>query len=187
MLPALLIGIFSAAAMTVAVAAFNRAPTRSHCPECLGRTRILLLPPILRRNEFVHLRWCPRCDWEGLGRNGPDWVRGRRLAHDSGFHWGDERFQADFGFKFRHTPLSEEPPPHHPSGFRFVENAEPEPPAPHHPSGFRFSQEPEDAAEDRGTGPLTFPAEPQASGFRFKDTRDSDDKKGGGFIWKGVA
>lgn len=186
MLLAFVVGLFGAATMTLAVAAFNRSPTRAHCPECGGATKILLLPPVLRRNEFVHLRWCPRCEWEGLGRNGPDWIPGRRLAHDSGFHWGDERFEADFGFKFRPLEPSVELPPHHPSGFRFVENPEAEIPAAHHPSGFRFAQKPEKPA----VGPPVFrwADEGKGDGFKFKGADKGTPKKGpGGFSWKGVA
>lgn len=186
MLLALTIGTISAATVTLAVAVFNRSPTRSHCPECGGATKILLLPPVLRRNEFVHLRWCPRCEWEGLGRNGPDWIPGRQLAHDSGFHWGSGRFEADFGFKFRRREPSVEVPPHHPSGFRFIEEPEPEPSAPQHPSGFRFAEKPEKPA----VGPPVFrwAEERQGAGFQFKDDRTgAPKKKGDGFNWKGVA
>jgi len=205
MLLALVVGIFVAATATLAVAGFNRAPTRSRCPECDGATKILLLPPVLRRNEFVHMRWCPACQWEGLGRNGPDWVPGKQLAHDSGFHWaGEHWFPSDFGFKFGEPEVSDQLPPHHPSGFRFIEAPDRGRSAPHHPSGFRFvetpdleSTTPQDPSGFRfaqgsgkpALGPPVFKwaEERRGPGFRFKDDDTPPKKKTGGFDWKGVA
>lgn len=187
MLTALTIGILTAATVTLAVAVFSRSSTRAYCPECAGATKIVLLPPILRRNEFVHLRWCPSCQWQGLGRNGPEWVQGRQLAHDSGFHWGDERFETDFGFKFRRMQQSTELPPHHPSGFRFTDEPEVAPAAPQHPSGFRFSPT---SPEREAVGPPIFrwAEERQGAGFAFKDpAAEPSRSKPDGFSWKGVA
>jgi len=184
MLPVLVIGIVVAVSVTVAVAVFHRTPTRARCPECEGETKIVLLPPVLRQNEFVHLRWCPRCEWEGLGRNGPEWVPGKRLAHGSGFHWGDARLLPDFGFRFRRGEVSQKLPPHHPSGFRFSEDPTSETTPAHHPSGFRFS----DDSDDRVGRPAVFrwAEERSGGGFSFGRPRPSK-RKSGGFTWRGVA
>lgn len=185
MLISLVIGIFAAATVTLAVAVFSRAPTRVRCPECGGATKIVLLPPVLRRNQFVHLRWCPGCQWEGLGRNGPDWIPGHRLAHHSGFHWGEGRFEPDFGFRFRWTEPTAGPPPHHPSGFRFTGHAEADPGPAHHPSGFRFSPAPRSPV-----GPPIFrwAEERRGQGFSFKGPGSHPrEGRSDGFNWKGVA
>lgn len=183
MLEALIIGVFATAAVTLAVAAFSRAPTRARCPECRGHTEVVLLPPVLRRNQFVHMRWCPSCSWEGLGRNGPEWVRGRRIAHRSGFHWGRARFQSDFGFRFRRMVQEDQLPPHHPSGFRFAEDEQAPGSEAAHPSGFRFSG---DAREPSPRPSFRWGRRAEATDFEFKE---SDDGKGDsdGFSWKGVA
>jgi hypothetical protein len=183
MILSIAIGIIAAAVVTSAVAAFSRAPTRCRCPECGSATSVVLLPPVLRRNEFVHLRWCTACQWEGLGRNGPEWVEGHQVAHDSGFHWGEKGFEADFGFRFRRQQPPEPAPPHHVSGFRFANDPVPTAP-PQHPSGFRFGPDP---------GPQHRPvfrwaAEATADGFRFKAPSPSKSTRpDGGFRWKGVA
>jgi hypothetical protein len=180
MLPAFVIAILCATAVTVVVAGYSRAPTRALCPECEGPTQVVLLPPVLRKNRFVHMRWCPGCSWEGLGRNGPEWIRGRRLAHRSGFHWGRARFRSDFGFQFRPQVPSSTLPPHHPSGFRFGEHLEAE--EADHPSGFRFA-EADEAPSDRPV--FRWRRSATAEDFTFGKREDPNGP--GGFTWKGVA
>ena len=177
MLTALVIGILCATTVTVIVAVYSRAPTRVLCPECEGPTQVVLMPPVLRKNRFVHKRWCPGCSWEGLGRNGPEWVQGRRVAHRSGFHWGRARFRSDFGFQFRRQPASSTLPPHHPSGFRFneeitVSDAD-------HPSGFHFATR---EAEPAGRPSFRWARSAEAEDFSFGKTEPRDHP--GGFTWK---
>lgn len=141
----LLIGTLAALLLTGVVVAYQRAPTRVRCPECGATTKAVMAPSWLHRAApNLHVRWCPRCSWEGLGRAGPEWISGRKIAHDSGFHWGEERLPVDFGFRWR--PLPEErytdEMPDHPSGFRF--GGPPDPAqgrAKAHPSGFGWRQD----------------------------------------------
>jgi len=137
----LLAGILVAFVATTLAAAWRRAPTRTSCPQCGGRTESVRAPLWMRKAAPDRsLRWCPSCSWEGMGRVGPEWVPGHPAAHGSGFFWGDERLPVDFGFKFAFPPAAEDDqapaePPAHPSGFRFA--GEP----PHlPPKQFRWAQ-----------------------------------------------
>jgi hypothetical protein len=119
---ALLTGILAAFLLSTVAFAMKRAPTRLRCPECGHPTDAIQGPEWLRRGlPSVRFRWCSACGWEGVGREGPHWVPGQRIAHDSGFHWGDERTPPDFGFRFARPPeqTMADTPPDHPSGFRF--------------------------------------------------------------------
>lgn len=160
MLIVLVVGIAALVTVVVAGVAYHRAPTRITCPTCSRTTSPVRPPGVLGRTPGVTWRWCAACGWEGVGRKGPDWRPGLRVAHDSGFHWGDERLPEDFGFQWRHGVDEDAPrpaePPHHPSGFRFGSPAPeadgngiahaPDPGA--HPSGFRWSEN--DARVDEG-------------------------------------
>ncbi|HSG48395.1 MAG TPA: hypothetical protein VLA43_11320, partial [Longimicrobiales bacterium] len=118
----LLVGIMAAFVATTLAAALRRAPTRTRCPQC-GEATVSIQPEawLLKRIPDVRLRWCKACSWQGWGRHGAEWIPGHPSAHDSGFHWGDERFPEDWGFRFarREPPKAAAEPPHHPSGFRF--------------------------------------------------------------------
>lgn len=99
MTPALLIGGVTALLAALAAWAWHRLPTRRRCPRCDGPTARVAAPRVLAVGEgLAGRRWCMRCGWEGLGREGPEWTPGKPAAHDSGFRWGEERLPRDFGF-----------------------------------------------------------------------------------------
>lgn len=194
----LLSGILVAFLATTLAAAWQRAPTNLRCPTCGEDTQPVQMPNWLRnRASTLVLRWCPACSWEGVSRVGADWVPGRPMAHDSGFHWGDERLPEDFGFTFAATPemIPAEEPPHHPSGFRFADDDAPEAETPAHPSGFRFAtgepmtptrptDHPSGFAWRTRVGRPTFAEAPKA-GFEWGDDRPPR-KPASGFRWKDV-
>jgi hypothetical protein len=129
----LIAGVLVALVAVTIVSALRRAPTRIRCPDCARETEPVRLPSWVRRaTPGMLLRWCPGCGWEGIGRDGAEWVPGRPVAHRSGFFWGEERLPPDFGFRFaertgthpRRTPRS-----------GFVGAAERHPPQPY---GFRW-------------------------------------------------
>lgn len=162
----LLAGILATFLLTTVIFAAQRAPTRVSCPECGHRTEAIHGPEWLRRGlPMVRLRWCAACGWEGVGREGPHWVPGQRIAHDSGFHWGDARTPADFGFRFAspEDELISETPPDHPSGFRFGDSRIPQ--AAH----FTWSRR-------MGRGPFTDDAAP---GFVWGDDGGAHDVRQG--------
>lgn len=181
----LLAGVLAAFLITTFVAALQRAPTRLRCPECAGDTQPVEAPRWLRQGATrMVMRWCPACSWEGIGRVGAEWVPGRRTAHESGFHWGDERLPEDFGFRFAPAPevLADAEPPHHPSGFRFARS---DAPSPAHPSGFNWGERvgrpafPLGGGAPEGTAGWTSPAgfrwrppAPSTAGFRWRDEED---------------
>lgn len=190
-------GIAVAALLTAMAVVYQRAPTRVRCPECGGATQPVMAPQWLRKAApRLQGRWCPQCSWEGLGRVGPEWVSGRLIAHDSGFHWGDERLPMDFGFRWR--PLPEARPtgrptrqvPDHPSGFRFAdlpEDADSGTTMPAHRSGFAWRRTDAPAAQAPRAVPPAFEwGGPKAPpGFTWKDT---DGKRPPPpFTWKGGA
>jgi hypothetical protein len=191
----LLVGISIALVTTIAAVAYQRAPTRARCPECGGATEAVMAPYWLRRTApRLQGKWCPRCSWEGLGRTGPEWVKGRRVSHDSGFHWGSVRFPEDFGFQWhsRPAPASGGEPPHHPSGFRFGTTEEEEKDAgePVHPSGFAWRPSPEGAAGRSSFRPpairAVFARSTRAwSPFVWGDRRKRS-RRPPPFRWKGV-
>jgi len=97
----LIAGVLAALVAVTLVSAVRRAPTRVRCPDCSRDTKAVRLPAWMRRAlPGMLLRWCPECGWEGLGRDGAEWIPGRPVAHRSGFFWGEERFPSDFGFHF---------------------------------------------------------------------------------------
>ena len=87
------------------------------------------------------MRWCAFCSWEGIGRRGPEIVPGRKVAHDSGFHWGAEETEPDGGFQWAAAPepVPTPEPPHHPSGFRFGAAPEGQATQHSHASGFSWA------------------------------------------------
>jgi hypothetical protein len=140
------------------------------------------------------MRWCSFCQWEGVGRKGPELVPGRRISHDSGFHWGADLLGEDMGFEWAQTEEAppEFEPPHHPSGFKFsaprppaatsappvagfhwATKLDPRPgrssgPPPNHPSGFSWGG-----------------STPEQTGFRF--ARPDQPARRPGFEWGGDA
>ncbi len=156
--------LFAAGAMWV-----MRIPTRRTCPICAHTTQPLVAPLwLLPFDRWLGLRWCPDCNWQAVGRKGPDWIPGKQVAHDSGFHWGDDVAGENLGFRWA-QPQQVEPspePPSHPSGFRFA--AAPPPPGsvrkPSHPSGFVWGGGGRPPPARRKA-----PAPPSARRFRFKD------------------
>ncbi|MFQ5538718.1 MAG: hypothetical protein ACE5GJ_14880 [Gemmatimonadota bacterium] len=162
MLLGFLAGLVTAFFVVSVVISYRHSPTNLVCPRCGSATSAVRREGLFSAGDrFVLRRWCQACGWEGVGRAGPRWVPGRPVAHDSGFHWGEERLPEDFGFRWMEPPPLPPPPkepPHHPSGFRFAspedaadskENSdadtapqgqEPPPPPPDHPSGFRWSR-----------------------------------------------
>ena len=190
----LLVGIMAAFVATTLAAALRRAPTRTRCPQC-GEATVSVQPEawLLKRMPDVRLRWCQACSWQGWGRHGAEWTPGHPSAHDSGFHWGDERFPEDWGFRFgrQDPPQTAAEPPHHPSGFRF--SAPPRAPGKAHPSGFSWAGGQGDAPGTSGDAagePAGFQwgRQPSEGGARF-----AWGKRGGrpapppkGFSWKDV-
>jgi hypothetical protein len=184
----LVVGTLAAFVAVTLAAALRRAPTRTRCPEC-GKATLPVQPEawLLKRIPDVRLRWCRACNWQGWGRNGAEWVPGHPAAHDSGFHWGDDRFPEDFGFRFARQPEQEAPaaPPDHPSGFRF--SAPPEKPGKAHPSGFAWSGS--GPTDDGADAPAGFQWGPTGSegGARFAwGQREGRKGPPPGFNWKDV-
>ena len=92
------------------------------------------------------------------------WPRKSPVADGSGFRWGEDRLQPNFGFQWRERRSAKRlVRTHHPSGFRFAGSpaetltvAE----ATAHPSGFCF----------RETSPEAMPAGDRPSGFSWGRT-----------------
>ena len=97
------------------------------------------------------------------------------MADGLGFRWGQDRFQPNFGFRWKGCPTTERlVRVHHPLGFRFAEDptdtltaAE----APAHPSGFRFREPPSHAT----------PVNDRPPGFSWGVNRA---RRGTSFRWK---
>ena len=177
MTPFLLTPIVLATFATFTVAWLKRTPTRQFCPTCHHRTQTVLPPLWLQPvSSWLGLRWCADCNWQAVARKGPEWVPGKRVAHDSGFHWGHDVIGENQGFRWRSIEPEqppEETPPHHPSGFRFAETEEtPEAPTakPDHPSGFSWAQA-------DGTPPVERRKAAHPSGFLWGRRRS--DRAGG--------
>jgi hypothetical protein len=166
-LAALLVATWAA----IVVAWLKRMRTAQFCPACATNTQAVVAPFWLRPvARWLVVRWCPQCRWQGVGRNGPHFIRGRKLSHDSGFHWGTDEVGENAGFEWRKVevlpPMAE--PPAHRSGFRFganpgQEQAQPKNKA--HRSGFAWGgvAEPHPAFERR--------QEDQQSGFSWGNRR----------------
>lgn len=88
-------------------------PPAQFCPKCTNRTEGIVAPLWLRpMARWLTLRWCADCEWQGVGRTGPEYVPGRQVAHDSGFHWGADETGEDMGFDWK-KPKSSRPSRHH--------------------------------------------------------------------------
>ena len=196
-----LFSLLAATFAALAAAWFKRLPTLQFCPTCTHHTQAVLLQRWLKPLErWLSRRWCPDCEWEGLGRKGPEFVVGQKVAHDSGFHWGADLVGANSGFNWAKQEQLEPmaAPPDDRSGFRFA--ALPEPPAikppdfnwsgglpdqpappsapepaqasPAHPAGFSWGTD-----QHEGGGP---------KGFQWKHQPLPDDRPKG-FQWGGRA
>ena len=100
------------------------------------------------------------------------------MADGSGFRWGQDRLQPNFGFRWRERPFRALPARvHHPSGFSFAEapadtmTTAQAAHAPAHPSGFRFREAPSPA----------MPAGDHPKGFSWDVNKA---KQGTSFRWK---
>lgn len=133
---------------------------RTICPACREATSSVRYGPAALA-PWIRRRWCTACGWSGWGRNGPVHRPDRPLAHDSGFHWGDDRMEPDFGFRWaEREPGGDESRPH-PSGFRWATEDGATATAgagADHPSGFRFRAGQEEEAQ------------PETPGFRWGTT-----------------
>lgn len=172
---------------------------RSICPQC-GQPTLAVghaLSGAVKR--WLTRRWCAACQWVGWGRTGPVlWRRRGPVADGSGFRWGEDRLQPDFGFQWknrrsgqdrRHTRAD------HPSGFRFAGAGQTETgsDAPADPSGFRFRAAASDAETARRDHPSGFSwaagASEQAPRPRPAEDKADDDADEPptppGFTWGG--
>lgn len=172
MITTLVAGILVAFLAVTLASALRRAPTRVLCPSC-GETTKRLKPPLWFRKAVpgMSVRWCPSCSWEGVGRDGPEWIPGHPAAHDSGFHWGEERLPPDFGFRFGdpdQEPSAGGPTRTDASGRVKV------------PVVFRWRRTP-DVADFSWRGPSA-----RRGGFAWKarEPRPRDGGAGPGFHWK---
>jgi hypothetical protein len=176
--------VAGAATLVVVVALYRRwlaALPRTVCPSCGEATTGVSHPLWAHLEKWVRRRWCAACGWEGWGRNGPMLSPGRLISHQSGFRWGPERLEADFGFRFRASLDAVVDPAAtraHPSGFRWAGTSEmvtdaTGPAA--HPAGFRFRS----TAEDPGLGTA------HPSGFRWAGARDRVPGAPPSFRWRG--
>lgn len=188
----LVAGLLAAFVATTLAAALGRAPTRKQCPACGGPTSTIRPHAwVEKRVPGARLRWCPACAWQGWGRHGPELKPGHPVSHDSGFNWGDDRMEEDFGFRFNAPSAEAAPvePPHHASGFRFSAPPIQDRPAAH-PSGFSWSEGEEPDTTDAPAPPAGFQwADPQSApaarfAWRRRDRTDTAAESPKGFGWK---
>ena len=152
---------------------------RTVCPECGEPTLLVSHALSSGVGRWLSRRWCAACNWAGWGRRGPVlWRRKGPVADGSGFRWGQDRLQPNFGFRWRARPSPARPARvHHSSGFHFAEDpadtltatAAAETAA--HPSGFRFRETPSPA----------MPADDRPKGFSWGVNKT---KQGTSFRWK---
>ena len=172
---ATLVGLLTVLLVAAVRVGYLAIPSGRMCPQCGGGTNSVevdYLSGLL--DPWLHKRWCSRCGWEGIGRNGPDVAPFENpVDHDSGFRWSRRQSRGVPVFWWG-DPESSEPTddPAHPSGFHWGEEEE-EPARPDHPSGFRFRGK-EDAegpvfewGDEGSPGPMKEPEGPR--GFQWKD------------------
>jgi hypothetical protein len=171
------------ATLVVAVGLYQRwlsTLPRSVCPCCGEQTTAVSHPLWAHAERWVRRRWCTACGWKGWGRNGPMlWPGKEPVSHRSGFRWGPERLESDFGFRWADRPDADAPPasPAHPSGFRWASlpgapTTDAGPVA--HPAGFRFRQGADAASEDAA----------HPSGFRWAGSRPGPTSATASFRWR---
>jgi hypothetical protein len=84
-----LAGFLTASLIATVAMAYRLLPSGRMCTCCGGPTDpVETRFPLRLGKRWVHWRWCSRCGWEGVGRNGPDvgWFD-LPVDHDSGFRW----------------------------------------------------------------------------------------------------
>jgi hypothetical protein len=168
---AFLAGGATLVALVVVRGLWLAALPRSVCPQCGQATAGVSHPLSARTDRWMRRRWCAACGWKGWGRNGPVYWRSRGpVSHTSGFRWGQERLEPDFGFRWAGPPEGPPAPPldpAHPSGFRWADDAEDTATAcaqtAGHPSGFRWAGEP--------AGTAAAAAGPEPAGFQWRGPR----------------
>ncbi|MSR35627.1 MAG: hypothetical protein EXR95_03135 [Gemmatimonadetes bacterium] len=181
---AFLAGGATLVAAVVVHALWLAALPRSVYPQCGQATAGVSHLLSARTDRWMRRRWCTGCGWKGWGRNGPvHWRRRGPVSDGSGFRWGQDRLQPDFGFRWAgrsEAPSAASGPPvdpAHPSGFRWADDPEDTATAcaqsTDHPSGFRWAGAPVESAEPAGfqwRGPRPGrPPVPAAAPFRWKD------------------
>lgn len=131
---------------------YRHWPSRRRCPVCNAETVPLAAEGLGRMLKPVFVqRWCGGCEWQGLGRPGPEFspVAGP-AAHDSGFRWNADAPGPLDAFAWRDREAeATDPDPAHPSGFRWADTEEgvgEEPETPAHPSGFTWGARPSASA-----------------------------------------
>jgi len=161
-----LFALLAATFAVLTVAWLKRLPTLNFCPTCAHRTQAVMLPRLMRPlQRWISRRWCPDCEWESIGRKGPEFIPGRKLAHDSGFLWGANVVGENAGFQW--APL--DPP----------ESPDPSAGPPDHRSGFRFGEDPAPAKVRAPAPGFSWSgARPPASSIRMRDPRSA-------FSWGG--
>ena len=103
------------------------------------------------------------------------WRKKGPVADGSGFRWGQDRLQPNFGFRWKARPPAELPAQvHHPSGFCFAEDpvdtltpAETSESSAH-PSGFRFRGAPSPPQAPAGDRPVGFSWGVSKTGANFR-------------------
>ena len=106
------------------------------------------------------------------------WRKKGPVADGSGFRWGQDRLQPNFGFQWKARPSAAQPTrEQHPSGFQFAETAADTQTTVEasktsaHPSGFRF----------RGPPQPRVPTGDHPTGFSWGVSKT---KQGSDFRWK---
>ncbi len=142
----------------LASVAYLALPSGRMCPRCGVPTSEILLESWWQRpaSRWLHWRWCSRCNWEGVGRRGPDVApQESPVDHESGFRW---RRTASEQVPIFHWRDNAEDPPDHPAGFRWstADDGDVSPETddvaeasqdgtPGHPSGFQWGGPGDDA------------------------------------------
>jgi len=171
-----LVGLLSVLLVAAVRVGYLAISSGRMCPQCGGGTNSVEFGRIASLfARWIQKRWCSRCGWEGIGRNGPDVAPYESpVDHDSGFRWRRRQNRAVpvfwWGDRSREDAAAGRA---HPSGFHWGD-AEELMEDPDHPSGFRFRGE-EDAdgpvfewGDREADGPLQKPEGPR--GFQWKDS-----------------
>jgi hypothetical protein len=132
-----LVGLLSVLLVATVATAYVAFPSGRMCTRCGGPTDPLRPGFLLRlASRWLHRRWCPRCGWEGVNRNGPDVAPFELpVEHDSGFRW--RRPDGSEVPVFTWRPEGSTARTDRPSGFRWVAGDTPEE-RPGEPSDFQW-------------------------------------------------
>jgi len=169
-----LVGLLSVLLVAAVRVGYLAIPSGRMCPQCGGGTSSVTfdyLASLLER--WLQKRWCSRCGWEGIGRNGPDVAAFENpVDHDSGFRWSRRQSRRVPVFWWGDPTSSEmSQDAVHRSGFHWGD--EDEPVEPDHPSGFTFRDEADcegpvfEWGDEGAAGPMKKPKGPR--GFQWKD------------------